>query len=131
MQYIPHGTRLYAWSSHTWKRHAFHIPYLADLEKVGECRQMLVDKNNVCENKNWIDFDYTIGQRVLQIEYGILHKVKCRHEGHYVIMKVHCNGTVRTQCGIIQSKSISGGSHPTSTAIVSSKCQYTIHYIIR
>ncbi len=38
----------------------FDAPYLADWEKMGYHRQMLVDQNNVCENKNWIELYYTV-----------------------------------------------------------------------
>ena len=62
------------------------------------------DQNNVSENKNWIELYYTVGQQVLLIKDGILCKAECRHEEPYVIMQVHCNGTVRIQCGNISEQ---------------------------
>ena len=50
---------------------------------------MLVDQNNVQENRNWIDFDYTVGQQILLIKDGILCKAERRHEGPYIIMQVY------------------------------------------
>lgn len=66
---------------------------LSNKKPSGEHRQMLVDQNNVQDNKNQTDFDYTIGQQVIIIKDGILHKSESRHEGPYV----HCYGTVRIQ----------------------------------
>ena len=40
----------------------FIIPYLADWKEMREHRQMVVDQNNVCKNKNQTDFEYSIGQ---------------------------------------------------------------------
>jgi hypothetical protein len=39
----------------------FCIPYLADWKKVAECRQKQIDQNNVCKNKNQVEFDFTMG----------------------------------------------------------------------
>ena len=67
---------------------------------------MLLDQNIVRENRNWIDFDYTLGQQVLLIKDGILHKAESKHEGPYVIMQVYCNDTVMIRFGNISEQII-------------------------
>ncbi len=39
----------------------FDIPFIADWQKIGECRQRLTDLNNAHENKGRIDYDYKVG----------------------------------------------------------------------
>ena len=76
-----------------------NIPYLADWKAIGQCRQELVDQNNVRENKNRVDFDYRTGQKVFLQKEGILRKAETRYKGPYAITEVHTNGTIRIQRG--------------------------------
>ena len=75
----------------------FDIPYLADWTAIGKRRQALVDQDNEKKNKNRIDFDYAVGQKVLLTKDGILRKAEDKNKGPYVITQVHCNRTVRIQ----------------------------------
>ncbi len=43
----------------------FDIPFIADWQKIGECRQQLTDLSNARENKGRIDYDFKVGQKVL------------------------------------------------------------------
>ena len=43
----------------------FDIPYLADWNKIGQNRQILVYTENKHENMKRIDFDYAIGNKIL------------------------------------------------------------------
>jgi hypothetical protein len=43
----------------------FDIPFIADWQKIGEYRQRLTDRSNARENEGRIDYDYTVGQKVL------------------------------------------------------------------
>jgi len=93
---------------------------IADWKKVLEHRQILLDQNNVQENKNRIDFDNTLGQQVLLIKEGI--QAESRHQGPFVITKLHCYGTVRIQFRNISEQINIKSSHPTSTRMVNSMC---------
>ena len=50
----------------------FDIPYLAEWNHIGIRRQTLVDQSCAKTNKHQIDFDYSVGQRVLLTKDGIL-----------------------------------------------------------
>ena len=50
----------------------FDIPFVVDWYKIGEHRQLLTDRNYQRENKQRIDYDYKVGDKVLVIEDGIL-----------------------------------------------------------
>jgi hypothetical protein len=43
----------------------FNIPFIADWKKIGEHRQQLTDLNTSQDNKDRIDYDYQVGQKVL------------------------------------------------------------------
>ena len=75
----------------------FDIPYLADWNKIGQHRQILVDKANKRENKKHVDFDYAIGNKILISKDGVLRKSESKYEGPYEIIQVYLNGTVRIQ----------------------------------
>jgi hypothetical protein len=56
----------------------FDIPFIADWQKIGEHMQHLTDLNNARENKNRIDYDYKVGQKVLLRKEGILRNAESR-----------------------------------------------------
>ena len=55
------------------------IPFVADWMKIGECRQLLTDRNTDRENEGQIDYDYQVGQKVLVRNDGILRKAESRY----------------------------------------------------
>ena len=76
-----------------------NIPFLADWNKIGEYRQHQTDRNTERENRPCRDWDYKIGDQVLRIKDGILHKGESRYESDpLTITSVHTNGTM-VQCG--------------------------------
>ncbi len=78
----------------------FDIPFIADWQKIGEHRQRLTDLNNACENKGRIDYDYKVGQKVLQRKEGIIRDAEFRwHRKPWLITSVHMNGTIMVQYG--------------------------------
>ncbi len=78
----------------------FDIPFIADWQKIGECRQQLTDRSNPHENEGRIDYDYEVGQKVLLRKEGILHNAEFRwHKKPWLIMTVHTNGTITVQRG--------------------------------
>ncbi len=78
----------------------FHIPFIADWQKIGECRQRLTDLNNARENKGRIDYDYKIGQEVLLRKEDVLRNAESIwHKRPRLITTVHTSGTITVQCG--------------------------------
>jgi hypothetical protein len=78
----------------------FDIPFIADCQKIGECRQQLTDLSNARENEGRIDYDYKVGQKVLLRKEGILRKAESRwHKKPWLITTVHTNGTITVQHG--------------------------------
>jgi hypothetical protein len=76
------------------------IPFIADWQKIGEHRQQLTDLNNARENKDRIDYDYKVGQKVLVRKEGILRKSESTwHRKPWLITSVHTNGTITVQHG--------------------------------
>jgi hypothetical protein len=54
----------------------FDIPFVADWHKIGEQMQSLNYPGNHCKNAKRIDYDYKVGDNVLLINEGILHKAE-------------------------------------------------------
>ncbi len=78
----------------------FDIPFVADWYKIGEHRQSLMDRDDARKNKWRIDYDYKIGDQVLIVKDGILHKSESKFgKEPWTITTVHTNGTIRVQCG--------------------------------
>ena len=73
----------------------FDIPYLAEWNKIGQHKQILVNKANKHENKKCVYFEYAIGNKILIAKDGVLHKAESNYEGPYEIIQVYTNGTVR------------------------------------
>jgi hypothetical protein len=59
---------------------------------------------NEMENKNRVDHNYKIGDKVLLYRDGILHKAESPTEGPYKINEVYTNETVKIQRGIVQER---------------------------
>jgi hypothetical protein len=78
----------------------FNIPFVADWHKIGERRQSLTNCGNQCKNAKRIDYDYKVGDKVLEINKGILRKAEsaCGKEP-WTITTDHTNGTIRIQHG--------------------------------
>ncbi len=75
----------------------FNIPFIADWCKIGDQRQLLTDGGNQQENSKRIDYDYKVGDKVLVINKGILHKAESAYgKEPWTITAVHTNGTVAT-----------------------------------
>ncbi len=78
----------------------FDIPFIADWQRIGECRQQLTDLSNARENEGRIDYDYKVGQKVLLQKEGILRNAESRwHQKLWLITTVHTNGTITVHRG--------------------------------
>jgi hypothetical protein len=78
----------------------FNIPFIADWQKIGECRQRLTDLNNAHESKGRINYDHKVDQKVLLRKDGILRNAESIwHKRPRLITTVHTNGTITVKCG--------------------------------
>jgi hypothetical protein len=78
----------------------FDIPFVADWHKIGERRQSLTDHGNQRKNAKRIDYDYKLGDKILVINEGILHKAESSYgKEPWTITTAHTNGTIRIQHG--------------------------------
>ena len=78
----------------------FDMPFISDWKKIGEHRQCQTNHNTAHENKTCVDWDYTVGDKVLLRKDGILHKTESKYESDpWTITLVHTNGTIRLQHG--------------------------------
>ncbi len=77
----------------------FDILFVADWCKIGKQRQSLTNHGNQQENNKLIDYNYKVGDKVLVINEGILHKAESAYgKEPWTITTVHTNGTIRIQC---------------------------------
>ncbi len=78
----------------------FDIPFLADWNKIRECKQHRTDLDTTRENRSRRDWDYQVGDKVLLQKDGILCKSESWYEcDPWTITSVHTIGTIRVQCG--------------------------------
>ncbi len=78
----------------------FDIPFIADWNKIGDYRQHQTGLNIARENIQGVDYEYKIGDKVLVIQDGILHKAQSPYsKKQWTITMVHTNGTIRIQRG--------------------------------
>ncbi len=78
----------------------FNIPFVADWRKIGEWRQSLTVCGNQRKNAKCIDYNYKIGDKLLVMNKGILHKAESAWgKEPWTITTVHTNGTIRIQRG--------------------------------
>jgi hypothetical protein len=69
----------------------FDILSIADWKKIGEHRQRLTNLNTAHENEGRTDYDYKVGQKILERNKGILRKAE------WTITTVLTNGTIMIQ----------------------------------
>ncbi len=80
----------------------FDIPYISDWNKIGDYRQRQTDLNTKRENNSRVDYDYTVGGKVLVRKDGIISKTESRYDSEpWTIMSVHTKGTIRVELGSI------------------------------
>jgi hypothetical protein len=73
---------------------------MTEWHKIGERRQSLTDRGNQHKKAKQIDYNYKVGDKVLVIDKGILHKAESAYgKEPWTITTVHTNGTIRIQCG--------------------------------
>ena len=63
-----------------------------------------MDKANLRENQNRVDYDYQVGQQVYVIRDGIFCKLDGPKLGPFPITDIYTNGTVRIQRGSVNER---------------------------
>ncbi len=58
----------------------FDIPCIANWNKIGDYRQHQTDHNTRCENKTSVDWDHTVGDKVLVQKDDLLYKTESRYD---------------------------------------------------
>jgi uncharacterized protein YaiL (DUF2058 family) len=69
------------------------IAHVADWQYIKQRKQLLIDRNNINENKNRINYDYAISESIMKIKAGTLQMEQPR-EGPFPILRVHSNETM-------------------------------------
>jgi len=82
----------------------FNISALINRHTITNNQQHLVNKTNLRENCNWIDFDYQVGQQVYVIKDGIFCKLDGPKYGPFPITDIFTNGTVGIQRGSVSKR---------------------------
>ena len=82
----------------------FNLKALINWKELPIKIQKLVDKANLRENKNRIDYDYTVGQEIYIKNDGIQRKMDSPKQGPFTITEVFTNGTVRIQRGNVNER---------------------------
>jgi hypothetical protein len=78
----------------------FNIPFIANWKKIGELKQKLTDLNTAHENKGRIDYDYKVGQKILERNNGIPRKAQSIwQKDPWTITAVYAHGTIIIQHG--------------------------------
>ncbi len=97
---MPQSIKSLTRSSYIWTRHDLRHSVHSWLETIGEYRLHQTDRSNKRENSPRVDYDYTVGDKVLIRKDGILRKAESiwRNEP-WTITTVHTSETIRIQCG--------------------------------
>ncbi len=82
----------------------FNLKSLINWKNLSVEKKKLVDKANLRENQNRIDYDYSVGQRIYIKKDGIFRKLHGPKLGPYEITEVFSNGTVRIQRGHVNER---------------------------
>ena len=92
-------TIILPWGKYSYLRLPMGMSGLPDI-----FQEKMSDLMRTLEYKQRLDFDYTVGQKVLLKKDGILRKAEDKYDGPYVITNVYTNGTVRIQRGTINER---------------------------
>ena len=82
----------------------FNLKSLINWKALSLRRQKLIDKANIRENRQRIDYDYAVDQMVYVKNDGIQQKLSSPKNGPYRITDIYTNGTVRIQRGHVNER---------------------------
>ena len=81
-----------------------NIKALVNWKELTKRKQKSIDKANLRENHNRVDYDYKINQLVYVVKDGIHRKLDSPKMGPYKVTEVHSNGTVNIQRGAVNER---------------------------
>jgi len=88
------GAAIFGWDM------LFHVPFIANWNKIGRDRQFQTDCNTARESKTRVKGDYKIGDKVMVKKDGILCKSESLYDiDPWTITTVHMNRTIKVQHG--------------------------------
>ena len=82
----------------------FNISTLVNWKALAVKKQKSVDKANLRENRNRVDYDYQVGQQVYVIKDGIFRKLEGPKLEPFLVTDIYTNGTVRIQKGSVNER---------------------------
>ena len=82
----------------------FDLKTLVNWKELSIRKQKLVDKANLRENKNKVDFDYQKEQKVYIKNDRVQRKMDSPKQGPFLITDVFTNGTARVQRGHVNER---------------------------
>jgi len=82
----------------------FNMKALINWKALSIWKQQIVDKGNLQENKNRVDYDFSPGQQVYIIKDGVIRKLHGPKLGPFPITEVYTNGTVHIQRGRVNER---------------------------
>lgn len=77
------------------------VKFNVDWALIAQRKQTIINKSNEAENRKRIAYDYTVGEKVLLQEPGLLPKLATPRTGPYEVVQVHTNGTVVLRKGAV------------------------------
>jgi hypothetical protein len=76
----------------------FDILFIANWNKIGDCRQRQTDLSTTRKNSKQINYRYKVGDKVLETQEGILCKAESLYSKEpWTITPVHTNRTIMIQ----------------------------------
>jgi hypothetical protein len=82
----------------------FNLKDLINWKQLSLRKQAQVDKSNLRENRNRVDYDFQVGQQVYITKDGIHRKLDDPKLGPFPITSVYTNGTVSIQRGHVNKR---------------------------
>ena len=78
------------------------MAFSADWEQIRLRKQKQINKDNIKENKSFLDYNYSVGDRVLTTDpISKEQKLERPTDGPFIVTRVHDNGTIRMQKGAV------------------------------
>ena len=71
-----------------------NVPLIADWQEIQEHREQLVNKALLKSNQKRINYDYSVGQKILKYNNSIVGKLESKTTEPIEILHVHKNGAV-------------------------------------
>ena len=81
-----------------------NIKYNANWAEIRLCKQPLIGKAVVKENKSRIQHDYKVGDKVLYTKPGFITKMDQPQTGSHVVRQVYTNDTISIQRGAVTDR---------------------------